>query len=100
MPYALDQALSLTKANVKKEFGAAVRAYRQQLGISQETLAERAELHRTYVTDVERGARNLSLESISRLAQALDLSISCLFPPPRLGRAEGRESILVRQHMP
>jgi len=100
MPYALDQAVSLTKANVKKEFGAAVRAYRQQLGISQETLAERAELHRTYVTDVERGARNLSLESISRLAQALDLSISSLFPPPRLGRTEERESILARQHMP
>lgn len=72
----------MTKPNVKKEFGATVRAYRQRLGISQETLAERAQLHRTYVTDVERGARNLSLESISRLARALDLSISSLFSSP------------------
>lgn len=73
----------MIKANVRREFGAAVRAYRRYLGLSQETLAERAELHRTYVTDVERGARNLSLESISRLARALDLSISSLFSAPR-----------------
>ncbi len=81
----------MTKANVKKEFGAAVRAYRLRLGISQETLAERAELHRTYITDVERGARNISLESISRLARALDLSVSSLFSGPgsaRLGRVK------------
>lgn len=71
----------MTKTNVKKEFGAAVRAHRLRLGISQETLAERAQLHRTYVTDVERGARNISLDSISRLAGALDLSISSLFNP-------------------
>jgi CheY-like chemotaxis protein len=70
----------MSRFNVKKEFGATVRAFRRQLGISQETLAERAQLHRTYVTDVERGARNLSLESISRLANALELSISSLFP--------------------
>jgi CheY-like chemotaxis protein/DNA-binding XRE family transcriptional regulator len=82
----------MTKANVRKEFGAAVRAHRLRLGLSQESLAERAALHRTYVTDVERGARNLSLESISRLAGALDLSISSLFSspsPPRAARAGG-----------
>jgi len=72
---------AMTTPDVKKEFGAAVRAHRLRLGISQETLAERAELHRTYVTDVERGARNLSLESISRLARALDISIDLLFSP-------------------
>jgi CheY-like chemotaxis protein len=65
--------------DVRKEFGAAVRKHRQQLGLSQETLAERAELHRTYITDVERGARNLSLESISKLARALEISIGSLF---------------------
>jgi CheY-like chemotaxis protein len=69
----------MTALDVKKEFGAAVRAHRLRLGLSQEALAERAELHRTYVTDVERGARNLSLESISRLARALDISIDALF---------------------
>jgi CheY-like chemotaxis protein len=80
----------MNQANVKKEFGAAVRANRLRLGLSQETLAERARLHRTYVTDVERGARNISLESISRLAAALDLSISSLFSPERPRRATQR----------
>jgi CheY-like chemotaxis protein/DNA-binding XRE family transcriptional regulator len=74
-----DKGASMILPDVKKEFGAAVRAHRLRLGISQEALAERAELHRTYVTDVERGARNLSLESISRLARALDVSIDLLF---------------------
>lgn len=66
-------------SDVKKLFGAAVRAHRLRLGLSQETLAGRASLHRTYVTDVERGARNLSLESIWRLARALELTVSELF---------------------
>ena len=66
--------------DIRRQFGAAIRAHRLRLGMSQEALAERAELHRTYVTDVERGVRNLSLESISKLARALDLSIGSLFP--------------------
>src|SRR5439155_20330164 len=68
--------------DVRKKFGAAVRVYRLRLGFSQEALAKRAELHRTYITDVERGARNLSLESISRLARALRVSIGTLFLVP------------------
>jgi CheY-like chemotaxis protein/DNA-binding XRE family transcriptional regulator len=64
---------------VKKEFGAEIRRRRVQLGISQEELAERADLHRTYVTDTERGARNLSLESIRKLAAALGASVGSLF---------------------
>jgi CheY-like chemotaxis protein/DNA-binding XRE family transcriptional regulator len=65
-------------------FGAAVRVRRNQLGFSQEKLAEMAQLHRTYVSDVERGVRNVSLESIERLAQALKISVSTLFPRPEL----------------
>jgi CheY-like chemotaxis protein len=82
----------MTKASVKQEFGAAVRAQRLRLGISQELLAERAALHRTYITDVERGARNLSLDSISRLARALDLSVSSLFPSPQSARFDRRSA--------
>jgi len=68
------------KPEFKKAFGASVRNRRHQLGLSQEALAERAELHRTYVCDVERGVRNLSLQSIEKLAAALDTSVASLFP--------------------
>ena len=52
-------------------FGEAVRRLRSHAGISQELLAEKAGLHRTYVGSVERGERNLSLVNIHRLAAAL-----------------------------
>jgi CheY-like chemotaxis protein/DNA-binding XRE family transcriptional regulator len=79
----------MTGSDVKKAFGAAVRQHRHRLGLSQEALAERAALHRTYVTDVERGARNLSLESISKLARALQVTIGALFQPPALPTGAG-----------
>jgi CheY-like chemotaxis protein/DNA-binding XRE family transcriptional regulator len=70
----------------KKEFGAAVKSERTRLGLSQETLAERADLHRTYITDIERGARNLSLETIYKLASALGVPIEFLFSRPESRR--------------
>jgi CheY-like chemotaxis protein/DNA-binding Xre family transcriptional regulator len=75
--------------------------WRSQLGISQEELAERADLHRTYISDIERGARNISLESIGKLAAALDISVSALFPEevpitkPRISKSNGRDRNLV-----
>lgn len=71
----------MQKVDIKKSFGSTVRSWRKRLGISQEELAERADLHRTYVSDVERGARNLSLESITRVAHALRVAVADLFPP-------------------
>jgi CheY-like chemotaxis protein len=65
--------------DLKALLGAAIKTERSMLGISQEELAERAGLHRTYVSDVERGARNPSIASIEKLAQALKLSVSRLF---------------------
>jgi CheY-like chemotaxis protein len=59
--------------------GNAIKATRSALGISQEELAARAGLHRTYVSDLERGARNPSIVSIEKLAQALRVSVSALF---------------------
>ncbi|HEX9047757.1 MAG TPA: response regulator [Verrucomicrobiae bacterium] len=70
----------MQKFDAKKQFGACLKAWRERLGFSQERLAERAELHRTYISDVERGARNLSLESITRLARALEIAPADLFP--------------------
>lgn len=56
-----------------RAFGQRIRERRVELGLSQEALADRAGLHRTYVSAVERGIRNLTLTSILRLAVALDL---------------------------
>lgn len=65
--------------NILSSFGRVVRRRRMELGLSQEAFAERAELHRTYLADIERGTRNVSLRNICKLAEALDLSISELF---------------------
>jgi transcriptional regulator with XRE-family HTH domain len=54
-------------------FGERLRAVRLAQGLSQEQLAEKAELHRTYVSSAERGQRNVSLQNIIRLARALDV---------------------------
>jgi CheY-like chemotaxis protein/predicted XRE-type DNA-binding protein len=65
--------------DLKALLGMAIKTERCVQGISQEELAERAGLHRTYVSDVERGARNPSIASIEKLAEALKLSVSALF---------------------
>lgn len=59
-------------------FGRALRAARLERGLSREGLAELAGLHRTYVGDVERGERNVSLVNIERLARALGVRPSDL----------------------
>lgn len=68
--------------DLKKTFGSSVRVWRNRLGISQEELGGRAGLHRTYVSDIERGARNVSLESMEKLAHALNVSVATLFADP------------------
>ncbi len=64
--------------DIRVRFGNAVRKRRTELHISQEDFAERAGLHRTYISDLERGRRNVSLENIEKLAKALMLSMSDL----------------------
>ena len=60
-------------------FGSAVRQYRSSLSLSQEELAERSGLHRTYVSGIERGERNVGLINVYRLADALKISPAELF---------------------
>ncbi len=67
------------QADILKSFGVAVRKMRLLNGISQETFADLCDLHRTYVSDIELGKRNVSLENIDRIANALEISISELF---------------------
>lgn len=61
-----------------RAFCQVVQERREILGISQEELAHRAGLHRTYISDIERGSRNISLRSLIRLAKALEVSASGL----------------------
>lgn len=56
--------------------GRAVRELRERQGVSQEELASRARLHRTYVGGIERGERNPSFASLLRLAEVLDINAS------------------------
>jgi CheY-like chemotaxis protein len=78
---------TITMATELKIFlGNAIKRMRSDLGISQEELAARAGLHRTDVSDVERGARNPSLESVAKLAGALELSLPTLFAGANPGR--------------
>lgn len=61
-----------------KVFGEVVREFRSQLAVSQEQLAAIADLHRTYISLLERGLRNPSLTVIRRLADALGVSATDL----------------------
>ena len=56
-----------------------IRKHRLKLDLSQEDLAERADIHRTYIGSVERGERNVSIDNIERIASALGIEITKLF---------------------
>ena len=57
--------------DIVRVFGANVRRFRQQRFFSQEKLAELSDLHRTYISDLERAQRSISLSNVQRLADAL-----------------------------
>ena len=67
------------RPDIQERFGFAVKVRREELGLTQEDLAERAGIHRTYLSDIERGGRNPSLVNIDRLAKGLMLPPSELF---------------------
>lgn len=88
----------MLRPQLKTLLGNVIRRERAALGISQEELAARAGLHRTYVSDVERGARNPSLESVVKLARALELSLPALFEKTPQGRTRAVEILLVEDN--
>lgn len=63
----------------RRAFGRRVRELRQARSLSQEKLAERSGLHRTYVSSVERGQRNVGIDNVRALARALDVPAASLF---------------------
>jgi transcriptional regulator with XRE-family HTH domain len=76
----LDASMGADLSDVAVRFGQRLREVRQARGISQEKLAEKAGLHRTYVSSVERGQRNISLFNIEGLARALGVKMAELMP--------------------
>lgn len=65
-------------SSINVRFGAGLRKIRLGKGISQERLADLAGLHRTYISSVERGERNVTLQTVEKLAKALGTSMSRL----------------------
>ena len=62
-----------------EQFGSKVRKNRLKKNLSQEKLAELANLHRTYISQIESGKRNVALKNIEKIAKALDIKVKELF---------------------
>ena len=74
-------------SDIAKIIGQRIRNYRTQKGLSQEKLAEFAGCHPTYIGQLERGEKNATLESVEKIASAMDISLSELFD--KLGKSGG-----------
>lgn len=83
---------SVATIDLKTLLGMTIKTQRASLGISQKELAQRAGLHRTYISDLERGARNPSIESVEKLAGALQVSVSKLFES--VGNGSGSQQMV------
>ncbi|HAH04214.1 TPA: transcriptional regulator [Candidatus Komeilibacteria bacterium] len=67
------------KKDILIKFGQKVRLERMRLGLSQEELASRADVHRTYIGMIERAEKNITLENIEKICKALGLKIRDFF---------------------
>jgi transcriptional regulator with XRE-family HTH domain len=99
-----------TNADLQARLGAVVRACRHRLGVTQEELAWRAGIHRTYLADIERGKRNVTLRTAANLSRTLQITIGHLLAhaaepsatAPRIDSGlvpnEVRDILLVEHH--
>ena len=69
----------ISNSDILKNFGDKVRDFRKQRNLSQEELADKAGLHRTYIGMIERAEKNITLINIEKLAIALNVDIKQLF---------------------
>lgn len=76
---------TMAKGDLQSVVGENLRAYRRARGINQEDFADRLGLHRTYLGDIERGKRNLSLQKVELFAELLDLEPLSLLTPGLAG---------------
>jgi len=65
-------------ADIQVKLGEKIKKIRKENGLSQEQLATKSKLHRTYISDIERGDRNVSIRNIEKIAKALGVTISDL----------------------
>lgn len=65
-------------SDVKEIIGKRIRAYRENAHVSRETLAERADIHPTYLGQLERGEKNATMESLSKVAKGLEIPMEYL----------------------
>lgn len=72
--------------SIKADVGLRIRELRNNIGISQEALANKAEIDRTYVTDVENGRRNISIELLFKITSALEISVKDFFDAPSFNK--------------
>ncbi|PIP19592.1 MAG: transcriptional regulator [Candidatus Omnitrophica bacterium CG23_combo_of_CG06-09_8_20_14_all_41_10] len=66
--------------DIKKLLGFKIKKIRQKNKMSQEVLSFESKLHRTYISDIERGNRNVSIKNIEKIAKALKVSLKELMP--------------------
>lgn len=69
----------MPRAELLRALGIVIRRRREALGLSQEDLASRAGVHRTYMGSAERGERNVAVVNLERIARALELPLAELF---------------------
>jgi len=69
----------ISDSDILKKFGIKVRDLRKQRNLSQEELADKAGLHRTYIGMIERAEKNITLINIEKIANALEVSIKVFF---------------------
>ena len=65
--------------SILEQFGSKVRKNRLKKNLSQEKLAELANLHRTYISQIESGKRNIALKNVEKIAKALNIKVKELF---------------------
>ncbi|SOB57934.1 conserved protein of unknown function [Pseudodesulfovibrio profundus] len=78
MPTKSLEKYSESERKIMSDFGQRIRRLREEAGLSQEKLAEETDVHRTYISGVERGRQNISLLTMNKLAQALDVDLQAL----------------------
>ena len=69
----------MIESRIAKQFGQEIKKLRLERGLSQEAFAAKCGLHRTYIGPIERGEKNVTLETANKIAQALGKKLSAIF---------------------